>query len=450
VERLERRHELLAIHPDVGGRNAIANERRGLAVLVDERALLREALAGLRTDDSPLRTQLLVRLAMAEAVARRPRSECERLCREASAMARRLGDGELLASTLDASHHILWEHGDVDQQIGTAREILRHAQAANVPDLEIEARQWLVRDHLERADVVAAEREMQRHARLAEELRTPRYLWHAAHWRATSAHLAGRLGEAEVLLRAALDVGRRTDPDSARAHYVAGLFLLRRDQGRLDELLDPARRLVRRGPLPWEARAGLALLYAEVERRSEAQAELACLTPSEIEGMPYGSGRLAALCALADASTHLGDVRTAGTLYETLLPHAGRNLIIGDAAIFHGCVSRHLGRLASILGRGADAEMHLRRALAMHVRLRALPLQARTRLDLGTALLVRNGDGDWARATAHLGEARILAGALGMRAVVRQSMRLLASLRPRRTRGAETAASSSLLEEATS
>jgi hypothetical protein len=94
--------------------------------------------------------------------------------------------------------------------------------------------------------------------------------------------------------------------------------------------------------------------------------------------------------------------------------------------------------------------MHLRRALTMHVRLRALPLQARTRLDLGTALLVRNGDGDWARATAHLGEARILAGALGMRAVVRQSMRLLASLRPRRTRGAETAASSSLLEEATS
>jgi len=235
-------------------------------MLADERALLREALAGLRADDSPLRAQLLVRLAMAEAGVGGSGDEHERLCRDAASMARRLGNDELLASVLDATRHVLWAPGDVDRQIATAREILRHAQAANVPELEIQARQWLVRDHLERGDLDPAEREMHRHAQLARDLRLPRHCWHAVHWRALHAYLAGRLDEAESLLHRALGVGRRFDPERARVHFFAGLFLLRRDQGRCAELVDGARHLLVRERMPWEFRAGFALLFAEMAR----------------------------------------------------------------------------------------------------------------------------------------------------------------------------------------
>jgi tetratricopeptide (TPR) repeat protein len=431
VQPNHRRHEFPSLSTPLTGAEALVEIRPGLATLADERPLLREALAGLRPDDSPLRAQLLVRLALAEAVASGSGVERERLCHQAADMARRLDDDELLAKVLDASRHVLWEPRDVDRQIATAREILRHAQAANVRELEIQARQWLVCDHLERGDIVAAEREMCRHAALARELRIPRHLWHALHWRAVRAHLAGRLDEAEALLREALATGRRIDNERARLHFAAGLFVVRRDQGRLKDLVDRLGPLPGRGRLPWAADVGRVLLHAEIEHFAEARIQLAALTADGLGGIPHEPGRLSALCALADASASVGDTHAAASLYEALLPYAGRNLVVGDAPMFQGSISRHLGRLASALGRGADAEAHLQRALAMHVRLRALPLQARTRLDLGTALARRDWVGDRARAVVHLTSAHALATSIGMRLVARQSTMRLASLRTR-------------------
>jgi len=428
VERRDLTHDAQARGRDLPGLVSCTHPRWWLAMFADERALLREALAGLRADDSPLRAQLLIRLAMAEAGVGGSGDEHERLCRDATSMARRLGDEELLASVLDATRHVLWEPGDVDRQLATAREILRHAQSANVPELEIQARQWLVRDHLQVGDVTSAEREMYRHARLARALRVPRHCWHALHWRALRAYLAGHLEDAERLLHRALHVGRRFDPERARLHFYAGLFVLRRDQGRCAELVDGARRLILRERLPWKFRAGFALLFAEVAHLDLARAGLTAVIAEGVTRIPHRPGRVGALCALAETSCALPDAPAAAELYRALLPYEGRNLILGDAPIFQGSISRHLGRLAAALGRGSDAETHLQRALLMHVRLRALPLQARTRLDLGAAFAQRGRPGDRARATVQLAESNVLAGALGIHGVRRRTTELLASL----------------------
>jgi hypothetical protein len=413
----------------VAGPASFVTSRHTLATLVDERALLGEALAGLRGDDSPLRAQLLVRSALAEALAGDPGEHAERLCRDAAEMARRLGDDELLASVLDAVRHILWQPGDLDRQLATAREILRHAQAADSRELELQARQWLVRDHLACGDLAAAEREMRRHARLAHHVGIPLHLWHAAHWRATRAYLAGHLSAAERLLRTALAVGRRIDSARARMHFAAGLFMVRRDQGRLGELLDRLGRLRAEARLSWECRAALALTYVEADALRDARAEFMALVSEGLDRIARGPAGLPALCALAEVSASLADAPAAAELYAALLPHAGRNLVLGDAPIFQGSISRHLGRLATALARSSDAESHLQRALAMHLRLRALPLQARTRLDLGRALLARAGAGDDSRALVHLAEAHGLAQALGMHGVAQRAAVLIARCR---------------------
>ena len=69
----------------------------------------------------------------------RTHPEQVQLWSEIVTVARRLGDDALVATVLDARRHALWEPGGLDRQIAIAREILRRAQGARVPELEIRA-----------------------------------------------------------------------------------------------------------------------------------------------------------------------------------------------------------------------------------------------------------------------------------------------------------------------
>lgn len=51
-------------------------------------------------------------------------------------------------------------------------------------------------------------------------------------------------------------------------------------------------------------------------------------------------------------------------LYQRLAPYAGRPVTAGRAVCSYGAADRHLGGLAALLGRDADAARHLRSAVA--------------------------------------------------------------------------------------
>jgi hypothetical protein len=120
---------------------------------------------------------------------------------------------------------------------------------------------------------------------------------------------------------------------------------------------------------------------------------------------------------LADICTFLGDRARADMLYQILLPFAGRNVVISNAAVCCGALSRYLGALATTLERWDDAVHHFEDALAMNARMDARPWLAHTQEQYAGMLLARNQSGDRDKAAALLDAALITARELGMLAL---------------------------------
>ena len=106
---------------------------------------------------------------------------------------------------------------------------------------------------------------------------------------------------------------------------------------------------------------------------------------------------------LVDVCTFLGDRARAATLYQLLLPYAGRTVVVGNAAACYGALSRYLGALATTLERWDEAAQHFEDALAMNTRMEAWPWLAHTQYQYATMLLARDQPGDSEKATALLG-----------------------------------------------
>jgi DNA-binding CsgD family transcriptional regulator len=195
------------------------------------------------------------------------------------------------------------------------------------------------------------------------------------------------------------------------------MYTLRREQGRLNEV-EPALRHFMRQQGPAAAwRPGLALLYSELERREEARAEFEHLARHDFADLPRDSLWMACMAYLTDVCAFLGDAARAATLYQLLLPYAGRTVVIGNATACYGAVSRYLGMLAATMERWEEAAQHFEDALAMNTRMGARPWLAHTQHEYAKMLLARNQPGDREEATALLNVALSTARELGMRAL---------------------------------
>jgi hypothetical protein len=156
---------------------------------------------------------------------------------------------------------------------------------------------------------------------------------------------------------------------------------VRREQGRLAELLPAIERLAADGSevLAWRALLPLALL--ESGAREQAARRLAENTADDFRAVPRGLFWLPATAWLAEAAAELRDAATSAALHAQLAPHAGRLVQAGFTGCW-GAVDRFLGLLAGASGRPDAAHAHLSSALERHRALGAAPLVARTRGDL--------------------------------------------------------------------
>ncbi len=175
------------------------------------------------------------------------------------------------------------------------------------------------------------------------------------------------------------------------------LFLLRREQGRLDEIEETIRRSVQEYPARPVFRCALVLLLCDLGREDEARTALEHLAVGAFTDIPVDNEWLFCMSFLADASERLGSADHAGTLYDLLRPHAGRNASNADE-ISLGDVSRSLGNAAAVLGRWEDAVRHFEAALDANARMDARPWLARTRHDYARMLRARRGPRDIAHA----------------------------------------------------
>jgi DNA-binding CsgD family transcriptional regulator/tetratricopeptide (TPR) repeat protein len=150
--------------------------------------------------------------------------------------------------------------------------------------------------------------------------------------------------------------------------YGVAMFLIRRRQGRLGELLPAVRALAAVDPRSvW--RPGRAALYAELDMLDEARADFEYLAAAEFTDLPTDGSRELCLGLLAEVCAKLGDAERAPDLLTKLTPCQGRLLVpVGSCACL-GPTDRLLGLLAATAGHAAEAARWQRSAADLSARL---------------------------------------------------------------------------------
>jgi len=270
---------------------------------------------------------------------------------------------------------------------------------------------------MELGDMDQAKADLESMAKLAEELHQPSQDWFVAELRAQHALLAGNLVEAERLIHEALEVGQRAQRWNALVSYRIQLYLLRRYQGRLEEL-DPSAFEYPTYPVSYCVLAGL---YQELGRESDARELLEALASDEFSSLPFDEEWLLSMSLLSEVACLLGDTPCAVALHEKLEPYADR-FAVGYSEICIGSISRYVGMLARTLLRWDNAARHFEAALDMNARIGARPWLAHTQEDYGRMLLER---GEAERGAELIAAALATYRELGMETYAARAQRLV-------------------------
>ena len=241
--------------------------------------------------------------------------------------------------------------------------------------------------------------------------------------RASKALKDGRIVEAEALADEAFRVMTETGHRSAFGFYAAQLIAIRRDQGRLDELVTLVADAARDNPEVPAYRTAPCLIHAELDQEPEAAAVLRTLAADEFAAIPYDWMWLTAMCNCAEVSAWLGDTSTAAVLFDRLSPFHDH---FAMSIIALGSVAHFTGALAGAIGRRDKADSYFDEAAAMEERAGAVTCLARTRLAWARMLMNQDGSGDAARAALLLDQVLETAASVGLPTVERRARRLLA------------------------
>ena len=386
--------------------------------------LLKDALAGLGTEDSLLRVKVMARLAggpMRDEMVREPR---DTMSRQAVEMARRLGDPATLAYALDGRYAAVWWPENLEDRLTIATELIQAAEEAGDKERALQGHHYRCLARLERGDMPGVYADADAKARLAEGLRQPAQEAYVVGMQATLALFEGRFADAEALIPRALALGQRAHGWMEPVYGTLRWYALRREQARLEKVEERLQQAARDFPTYLVLRAVLAQLHAELGREDAAREIFETLAADDFAGVPRDDEWIFCLSVLADVAESLGDVARAEALYRLLLPYAGRNALSNpDSCI--GAVARSLGVLAAMTRRWPEAIRHFEDALAMNARTNARPWLARTQCDYARLLLTRDAPGDRERARDLLVRARSTCQELDMVALAKRVSALL-------------------------
>ena len=325
-------------------------------------------------------------------------------------------DPATLAYALDSVYAGITYPQQVAEWRATADELVQAAEAADDKERAFAGHQHRLGVLMLEGDLEGVDAELQAMERLVDELRQPAQTWALTLTQTARALFAGQFPDAEALIERTRELGRRAQtPDvTFFGSQVLQQFVLRREQGRLEEVEAGPRALRRRVPRTGRVplRAG-GPAHARPGARPTPATSLKHWQPMTSRSLPsrqewfFGAGLLAEVCAV------LGDRRRAATLYELLLPYAGCNQL-NYVEVCCGSTSRYLGLLATTMSRWQDAEYHFQAAIEMDQRTGGWPWLAHSKADYGRMLLARGTPHDREQARGLLHSARATYDQLGM------------------------------------
>jgi DNA-binding SARP family transcriptional activator/tetratricopeptide (TPR) repeat protein len=364
--------------------------------------LLSRALTELGPEETVLRASIMARLAASLAYGRQEARRPE-LAQDALEMVRRIGDSEGLALVLAMYHHVTLGPDSIDQSLAAALELARVASAIGDRQLELEARSWTL-DHLVELGLAdRARRELEAVRELAENLDDRFSKWLLTAVLGRDAQIKGHLDEFEALALQGFELGFESSNRSAAQIFGGQMVALRREQGRLAEVLEGAEALTAQYPAIAGWRCALAEMYAQLDREADARRELEVLASDAFASIPRDALWLSSLANLSEVVAFLDDADRAAELYEQLSPYATRNVVLFGVLCL-GSISRHLGLLATVLSRYEQADRHFNDALEAHAKLESRLWTAHTQYNQASMLLRRDESGDRERALILLGE----------------------------------------------
>ena len=380
--------------------------------------LYEEAIATLENEDENiLRAKLLAHLA-GEMLYTPQRERRQELARKAVAIARECGDSAVLAHALHIYASAINDPTTLDERLALTAEQVALADKLVSFETRWTAAYQRMGALLESGDIDGTRQMLARLKEMASKLRQPFFIWVTDHARAMISVMSGAAGaEQEVL--AAFQVGTAAGQPDAKMALLSQLSVIRRDQGRHGELIEPVREFADLLPhLPvW--RIVLAGLYCETDQLDEARIQIDKLSACDFK-ISLDWTWSSSVFSLAQTCTDLGDQKLAALYYPQLKPVAGQVGVTGIGIVCYGSLALPCGQFAACLCRWSEAEEYFNQAVAMNERIGARPYLVRTLRAYANMLLDRNGPGDQTRAAKLIEEGRVEADQLGMkREVVR-------------------------------
>jgi len=376
-------------------------------------ALLEEALAAFGPQDGEQRATLLALLAAVREGDDDGRTG-ETASAEAIAMARRLGDPGVLATTLLARQLVATGPGSTGERLALAEEALALV-AGGAQTSEHLARAARVHGLLEQGEIAAAKDEIERMAHVALRVREPERQWQVLVRRASVALLEGRFDDGARLAAEAIGTRRSAHDPTALHDFVLQMFLARRDTGQPGGLEGSLRFLVAQHPDTPLWSCVLAVFLADLGRAEEVREVFERIAAGGFARLLRYHNHGAMLAWMARVSTFLWDVPRARELYPLLRPYGEQNIVLGARSqACLGSAQRYLGLLAATLGDLERAERHYQAGIAMNERMGARPVVACTQHEYARLLQYRAAPGDRARARLLLEQARATALVCGM------------------------------------
>ena len=379
-------------------------------------ALLEEALAELGDDDTAMRARVLARLAEALHFSGSTERALE-LASDALAIARRVGDDEALGAALSGRHVSLLHAAHARERLAVSAEMAEFAHRAGRPELLVLAHHARLYDLFEVGDVEGVRSAHAALRRLSAELRQPLFRHYVLSWAQVLSQIEGRFTDAEDLAVELLTLQQGLGARDADTVFAARLFAIRRDQGRLAELLPAVESFLERFPHFMPVQTALPMIVHASGDEERARHELKAVG-RRIGEIPRDFFWLSAISWVAEAAATLRAPALIDELYPLLEPYADLTVQLGFAACL-GSVERLLGLMSAARGDAAVASGHFRRALAHDGRLAGRALVTRTQAEFAV-FLAESGAGADERLDAHeLGTGALAASReLGMQALV--------------------------------
>ncbi len=411
--------------PDLLARAVISHFRGFQPYETRHVPILEELLRILPASDSALRSQLLGRLATA-LYYQAPFERRSVLADEAFEMAIRVGDPTAQASAVESRYWALWRPENLSMRLEEARAVERSGRELPNVELSLKGLVLQVASLVEQGDLRAVDVCIAEYESLAKSAR--RIAHYPNLWRAMRALATGRLDEAERLANAAHETHELMRQGTIDEMFAAQIAMIRREQGRLHELVGSFDVLADRYGANSAWRTTLPFALSELGQRDRAALEFDKLAQLGFERMPRDLNWLFAVAELASVAAYLRDDRRARELYDLLKPFEDRFISVSPGVASIGSASYYLGLLANTFGDHPRAMSHLEAAIDSNARAGLVSWEAQAHLALARAAVDARGEGALEGARASAGEALALAERLDLPLVRERAERLLGEL----------------------